>query len=214
LTALAFAASACTHHARAPRADAPLTSLPTSPPAESPVVCAPSRVERPEQLASLAHCTVIDGDLVIANLRVTELAPLPELTEVRGMLDVSRNSQLKSLGGLHALARVGKLAIHDNPRLTRLDGLDAVVAVNHVLVARNPRLISLKALSSITQAKSIEVRQNPMLQGNSAEFFPALVRAEQLIVENNASISPGERRMLMERVVIAPPDPLVVHASR
>lgn len=183
-------------------------------PGEPEAVCAAARVETERQLAALGHCDVIAGDLVISNTRLAQLVSLPRLREVRGMLDISRNADLKSLGGLDSLTRIGKLAVHDNPRLTRLDGLADVLTIDHVLVARNPRLISLRALSSIVTAKSIEVRDNPMLQGNSQEFFPALERTERLIVENNASISPGERRVLMERVVIAPSHTLVLHVSR
>lgn len=69
--------------------------------------CAGGDASRPEDLARLAGCRRIAGDLAISGAAVADLEPLSSLTEVAGDLFLGPTSRLGDLRGLRRLAAVG-----------------------------------------------------------------------------------------------------------
>lgn len=122
----------------------------TDDPELEPQVCAGDRiVTDDEQLADVASCSEITGDLQISGLDVAAIV-LPELTAVGGDLRISRNDQLVEID-VGALASVGgALIVEDNAALPSLDGFGALATVDSdVRVARNDALASTGGLAAL-----------------------------------------------------------------
>lgn len=212
LTALlALASLACSRanvnlppRTSAPKVTAPGTSR----------LCAGRRVQSTAELAATSHCAIIDGDLVIRGTALESLAALSRLRVVLGQLEIAHNPRLKSLDGLEGVTRVGHLSVHHNSRLATLDGLDGLEQLHRLTLTDNARLISVRALSRVERLESIEVRNNPRLYSGAEEFFPRLTSAERLLLEGNASISPREERVFLERIGATKTTASELHVSR
>lgn len=109
-----------------------------------------------DQVAALAGCTELTGDLSIADA-VTSLAPLADLRHIAGALRIGRGEgipppMLTSLAGLEALESVGGLAISELDGLTSLQPLAGLTAIPGFLrVSDLPQLASLEGLHNITE---------------------------------------------------------------
>ncbi len=192
-----------------PRASAPKVTTP-----KTSRLCAGRRVQSMAELAAASHCAVIDGDLVIHGTNLESLAALSRLRVVLGQLEIAHNPRLKSLDGLEGVTRVGHLSAHHNLRLATLDGLDGLVQLRRLTLTDNARLISVRALSRVEQLESIEMRNNPRLYSGTEEFFPRLASVERLLLEGNASISPREERVFLERTGATKTTASELHVSR
>ena len=72
----------------------------------------------------------VTGDLSIVNTTASDLSGFGALSFVGGMLDVSANPELETVGGFNALAQVGgNLGVSENPVLTSVAGFPALEAV-------------------------------------------------------------------------------------
>ena len=84
-------------------------------------------------------------------------------------LDIRGNSQLTSMRGLKALAKIeGPLSITDNAKLTSLDGLQKLRDIGgNINIWRNAELSSVSALQAVQKPTTISVFGNPNLQCTS-----------------------------------------------
>lgn len=69
--------------------------------------CSGRSITTPEELAAIAGCAVIGGDLEITGAAIDSLEPLAGLREVSGDLSLGPSSRLGTARGLRSLERVG-----------------------------------------------------------------------------------------------------------
>ncbi|MEM6429122.1 MAG: hypothetical protein AAF708_07765 [Deinococcota bacterium] len=102
-------------------------------------------------LDSLDNCGRITVNLIINSSESINLAPLNELTEITGNLEILSSDGLVSLNGLNDLESVGgHLVIDNNNTLMSLDGFDNLERVDEYLdIINNDLLTSLDGLDNL-----------------------------------------------------------------
>ncbi len=93
-------------------------------------------------------CFTVAGYVKVINSDLLDLAPLHFLRQA-GSLEISQNSQLRTMGGLSQVRVVNQLKVDDNPMLEAVVGLDSTQEVEQVLIRRNPLLRSLGGLRQL-----------------------------------------------------------------
>ena len=141
------------------------------------------RVETDADLAALAHCTTIGGNLGFYYVGAFTSRDLPCLTSVAGTVSISSNAV--SLNALSSLKSVGgDLYIRDNASLTSLDGLSSLKWVGGFLVIQNnASLTSLDGLSSLKRVyRKLIINSNACISQTEAKAFAATIDAEGVSV--------------------------------
>ncbi len=128
------------------------------------------------QLEALRGYVVIQGNVFINPLMVTDLEPLSSLERIEGTLDIAYDriqvQSLKSLFGLHHLRAVsGYVQIENCNLLEHLGGLDALQVVGASLsVYNNDVLGSVEALRTLeVVGMNLNILNNPSLPCYEAE---------------------------------------------
>jgi hypothetical protein len=142
-------------------------------------------ITRAAELATIAGCRGIIGDLLIANFTAENLEPLRSLETVRGALTITGFSG--SLEGLNNLESVDSLGLEgiDTPtlsplrRLSDIGGARAGVAshVGELYISAAPNLQNLDGLGGIETVGSIALQHNSALESLAGlQVPPTFVR--------------------------------------
>ncbi len=158
----------------APRVDAPGT--------QARAVCPGGSVQSDRELAGLAGCRRIQGDLAVSG--VTALSPLAALEAVDGALTI-RASSVESLSGLERLRSTRGLALEANPHLDDLSALESLETVQNLSFVSNPRLSGPSGLSQLTELDQLVVRDSAFLSLHGLE---GLTRVDSLQIQNNPKL--------------------------
>lgn len=125
-------------------------------------------VDTAGDIARVENCVVIEGNLLIYNTDVVNLAFLNKLEKVTGTLSIGKfegmvgNAKLNQLEGLNNLRHVGGLALYNNDALTSLEGLEQLTMIGEKvdsILASN----SLRALSIFAATQSLHIHGNDAL---------------------------------------------------
>ncbi|MCD8539047.1 MAG: M12 family metallo-peptidase [Leadbetterella sp.] len=96
------------------------------------------------------HCTVINGNLEIAGEDITDLGPLGNLEEVKGVFNIYDNQSLESLAGLSKLKKVTAFWVRTNTKLEDFSGLSALNQIDeYIIITNNPELKNMNGLSGV-----------------------------------------------------------------
>jgi len=158
----------------APRVDVPGT--------QARAVCPGGSVQSDRELAGLAGCRRIQGDLTLSG--VTALSPLASLERVDGALTI-RASAVESLSGLERLRSTGGLALEANPHLDDISALESLEATQSLSFVSNPRLSGPSGLSQLSELDRLVVRDSAFLSLHGLE---GLTRVDSLQIQNNAKL--------------------------
>lgn len=154
---------------------------------EGPSSCAgPVEVRTRQDLAGLAVCHRIAGDLhltgpaladlrglehvrsvrflIVAETSLLDLRELSGLEEVAG-ITISRNGRLNTLHGLEGVRRLEGLVMTENPSLRTVGGLEGLEHVDALVIAHNAQLQDLESLSPRSPIPELDVSPgaNPSL---------------------------------------------------
>jgi hypothetical protein len=144
--------------------------------------CAGATVSGDNELAPLAGCTSILGDLTIVH--VSTLAPLASLHHVSGTLSIA-HSDLDSLLGLDRLQGATRLVLASNPSLADISQLSALQSVSTVVISSNRALRSLRGLGGLTELTKLELKQNGLYSLTGLEH---LERVRELRLSDNRAL--------------------------
>ncbi len=125
------------------------------------------RLNTQSQVNSFA-CTSYSGNLVISGPDISDLTPLASLESVDGMLMISNNPGLASLGGLEGLASATSLTIQDNPLLTDIGAITGLEVIHDLNLVNNPALEICNPLQSI-----LPLLTNLYIWGNAPSCLPS-----------------------------------------
>ena len=157
-----------------------------------------------DQVAELAGCTRVAGELYIEGRLISNLTPLHALEEVDGDLYVQTAftennpdanegmARLTHLAGLDSLRRVGMtLAISNNPELTDISALANLTVTNqYIMIRDNDRLVDLHGLEGVTKVPvSVFIEDNPALKSLDGLENLASVPARVHVNGNDALVS-------------------------
>jgi hypothetical protein len=160
--------------------------------------CAGGRITTAGDVAAFAGCRAIRGDLSIERTDLSDLSALSELRSVSGALTIRDNTNLRDLGGLERLERVGSLVLLANG-LYGTGGIEGLRRAGSIVVAGNPLLISLKGFKNLSHVDTLVVSRNPRVCARLG-LFPALTSVKQrLTVTSNLGLSRGEVESLFAR---------------
>ena len=146
-------------------------------------------IEDAEQLAGLALCSSIEGDLRVEKTSLTSLDALSNLETVGGELKLFQNAELVDLSALSNLKAVdGKLVLNQNNALTSLAGLGSLTNIGEGLyVGYNGVLPNLDGLDGLIDVGFIFIGVN-----NALKHIDALVSLEtvgsHLLIKNNGAL--------------------------
>ena len=100
---------------------------------------------------SFPNCTIIEGEVIINGVNITNLYGLNAITSIGGALAIVINDSLTTLGGLENLLSIGAdLTIFNNPVLNSLTGLAKLTSVGgNLVVYTNDNLPDLTGLDSL-----------------------------------------------------------------
>jgi len=129
-------------------------------------------IEELAQVMQARNCSAIDGDLIVQESELTDLAGLEMLRYISGDLVIGKcpvlfgggfaglfphtncsgNASLTSITGLTGLVSVGgSVYIENNPELLSLSGLEALSSIGTELLIRdNEKLLDLQGLGGLT----------------------------------------------------------------
>lgn len=115
------------------------------------------------------HCNIIYGNVEISGGDITNLAPLGNLEEIRGILYIRNTGVLQNLSGLSKLKSITGLMVFANAQLQDLNGLSALEQIEEFIYAEsNPELKNLNGLSGTRNISGyVIIRQNNSLQSLS-----------------------------------------------
>jgi hypothetical protein len=105
----------------------------------------------------------IAGNLDVRGTSLGDLQGLRQLVAVTGRLGLYQNTQLQSLSGLDALAKVGLLDVSGQPALTSLQGAPRLNSVGGVMLSQNPLLVDLRGLEHVTTTGALLISQSSNL---------------------------------------------------
>ncbi len=150
-------------------------------------------------LAALSQLKRARG-VTLTGTGLVNLAGL-ENAQISGDLDVSSNSQLKSLTGLGSGNRqLTTLRIAGNARLTDITGLAPLHTVqNYLFMSGNPLLASLAGLEQLTSVPTLLVQSNALLT-SIAGLQSLKSVTTQLSITGNASLPVCQVLALLERI--------------
>ena len=128
-------------------------------------------------LAQIAGCSTIDGNVDVEGLTQTDLTGFNSLQEVTGSLWIMRNTNLQSVEGLNNLQQVGDdLLFSYNADLTSLDGLESLTNIDGTLSISNcAQLIYLTGLNALTAIHgSMMINDMPIANLDAFENLEAI----------------------------------------
>ncbi len=119
--------------------------------------------------AAYGHCNIIYGNVEISGDDVTNLSPLGNLEEIRGILYVRNTAVLQNFSGFSKLKSITGLMAYSNAQLQDFSGLSALEQVDEFIYAEsNPQLKNFNGLSGIRHISGyVIIRQNNALQSLS-----------------------------------------------
>ena len=120
--------------------------------------CAGRKVTSDAELAALAGCSEVQGELQVSN--VTSLEPLAGLRRIEGDLVVSDTTELDDLAGLEQLESCKYLIIARNADLDDVSALARLGSVDSLNVSRNPELANLQGLSGLRRVNTLVLEHN------------------------------------------------------
>ncbi|RUP50121.1 hypothetical protein BC936DRAFT_140245 [Jimgerdemannia flammicorona] len=141
---------------------------------------------------ALSNCTDVVGSLTIQGPGITSLAPLSNLRQVDGTLELGNLKGLTTLQGLESLRIITTgIQIHDIPLLTSVSGL--------VSIKKFPRIFQLTNCDQLRSLTGL-----PLLPAGSIQITNITITANALLADISAlSIFATQRPQLGANVVIA-----------
>ena len=121
----------------------------------------PIDVRSQDDVAALASCRTVDGDVRITGSGVSDTRGLEGLTSVRYLIVVG--TSLRDLSGLAGLREAGGITIAANPVLETLQGLEGIEALDGLVIAENDSLTTIAALAGLQRAGEMTVAGNARL---------------------------------------------------
>jgi hypothetical protein len=164
-------------------------------------------------LASLAGCTSIKGDLDVPKkaTEITDLSGL-NLVTVEGNLKIEAPN-LKSIQGLSKLTSVGGTLTIGAASLTTLDGLNNLVSVGGDLFFFNCATLTdlngLRSLATVTGLLSITNSPGKTSVLASLGGLGGLTKVGKLKIERNNNLPTCEAQALREKLGLPKDDPIV-----
>ena len=114
--------------------------------------------------ATFSTLKTVEGSLNIRfNQTISTLSSLHNIEQIKGDLDIVRNTNLSTLEGLGSTQIDGHISIQFNKGLTSLDGLNRTIPMGRVSIFSNPDLTTLRGLETMTLHDSLRVEFNPSL---------------------------------------------------
>ncbi|MCP4198012.1 MAG: hypothetical protein GY762_12760 [Proteobacteria bacterium] len=139
-----------------------------------------------DDLARLAGCREVVGNLIIGGTSLSSLEGLECLTTVKGSLSITSNQNLSNLKGLEQLSSIGRdLRIEFNTALIDLKGFEKVAGIGgYCSISNNPSLQSLDGLIGLHSIGSyVSIIGNQSLTSLS---IPSLTKLDgNMIISHN-----------------------------
>jgi hypothetical protein len=111
--------------------------------------CASARIAARSDLANVASCEIVDGDLMIDSVGIAELSMLGRLQQVTGTLTIAGEPRLRNLNGLERLQSVGNLVLINNAKLADIRALGSLRRADGITIMNHPTLESLAGLEGL-----------------------------------------------------------------
>ncbi len=150
---------------------------------ESGRACVSAVVENDADLALVAGCSTVRGNLVVHG--VSSLEKLRGLSEVTGTLSISDNAALENLAGLEALQSVDSLELSDNAALDDVSALANLGGIRSLRITGNPGLSTLLGLSRVTTLEELVILRSSLSYVNGLE---GLRKVDHLVIAENSHL--------------------------
>jgi len=158
-------------------------------------------------------CSIIEGDVVIAQNFINNLVGLTGIKEIRGNLNINFESELSNLTGLNSLKVIGgdlrisyvnklknfeglnnlqhiggMLHIDINAEIENFVGFEQLKTIGGALIIKNnDKLVNISEFESLQTVQALQISENTLLK--TIMGFPVLEKMESLLViEKNESL--------------------------
>ena len=155
-------------------------------------------------LAEVARCESVSGNLVAYDLGWVTNLELPCLSSVAGDLTLSANEILDTLTGFSSLQSVGGLMFSDNAAIRSFDGLSNLTSISGYLdIMTNDSLVSLDGLSGLTSVNYLYIYDNDALESIEGLSSLARVGSDGVVIAYNDMLCQSDAEALIAAVDVA-----------
>lgn len=157
----------------------------------------PIEIRSQEDVAALAACRTVNGDVHLSGSGVVDTHGLEGLTSIQYLVVVG--TSLRDLSGLSGLRELRGLTVASNPLLASMRGLESVRRLDGLVIEGNDSLASLSGLEGLERADEVTLAANPRLECVAALAALGPVLELDVSLETNGALAAADVESLVQR---------------